>query len=59
MERSIQRFSERVSEESSDLEQMELKVVKTVRLEEIYKNLEALGLEMEGYEKEMDKFDQL
>ena len=59
LEKSIQKFQERVSEESADLEQMEMKIVKTVRLEEIYKALEEIGLLMEGYEKEMEKFDQL
>ena len=57
LEKSIQKFSERVSEESADLEQMELKIVKTTRLEEIYKALEEIGLQMEKYEKEMENFD--
>ena len=58
-DKSIQKFQERVSEETADLEQMEMKIVKIVRLEEIYRALEEIGLSMEGYGKEMERFDQL
>jgi len=57
MEKSIQKFQERIFEEAEDLDLMELKIIKTVRLEDIENALEQIGLQIGNYEKEIEKFD--
>jgi hypothetical protein len=36
---------------------MEMKVVKTAKLDDIYSILSQLGVQIENYEKEVEKFD--
>ena len=38
---------------------MELKIVKTAKIEDIERILEQIGMQIEGYEKEIEKFDSL
>lgn len=57
LEQSISKFAERINDESSDLEMMEMKIVKTAKLDGILKALQQIGLMIEGYEKELEKFD--